>query len=466
MQIFLGEINYVIMAQNFSHEVETTVNALLQVGDRVVEVSKEHVITKIWDSYLSTMGNSYQYLGKSILQLGTESILKQCDDLITRSFALKDNNYIQYHVQDEKKPASYSIRILAIHPHEDYLFVVIKNLSSKEGIEIVEDKWKLALDAAGDGVWDLNMQTGKIVFSSKWHDIFGYDTTDISKWDDWSSRIHPDDKGGYLKNMEDYLAGKTPCYSVEQRYLCKDGTYKWILSRGVVIARTNDGKPLRAVGTHHDIHEKKIAEEALKTSRETFASAFDHSGIGIALISPDGKWLDVNNVICEMTGFTKEELLKLTHLDVTYPDDKGIDSGLIEQMLDKDIYTYTIEKRYLSKQKKIVYGLLTVSLVWNGDNTPKFFITQVIDITKKKELENELRKKNTELEAVRVSLTNKIHKFDKVADLKSMTEKIRELVEATQSKYKGDESLKLLGEYSNSLNDALANLLAGTNTKG
>ncbi len=62
--------------------------------------------------------------------------------------------------------------------------------------------------------------------------------------------------------------------------------YKWILSRGVVVSKTNDGKPARALGPHHDIHDKKTAEEALKTSKEVFASAFDNSGIGIALIAP------------------------------------------------------------------------------------------------------------------------------------------------------------------------------------
>ena len=288
-----------------------------------------------------------------------------------------------------------------------------QNFSSKEESGIVEDKWKLALDAAGDGMWDLNMETGEMSFSEKWHDIFGYDPAEVSKWDDWSAKIHPGDQQHYKQKVADCIAGKLKFYSVEQRYLCKDGTYKWILSRGVIIARAADGTPLRAVGTHHDINDNKLAEEALRASEEMFASAFDYSGIGIALIGPDGKWLDVNSVICEMTGYTKDELLLLNHRDVTHPADIDNDSGLVEQMLDKDIYTYTIEKRYLSKEKKIVYGLLTVSLVWNNNNTPKFFITQVIDITRKKELENELRKKNSELEAITATLTRKIRDLEK-----------------------------------------------------
>ena len=467
------------MAQNSSHEVETIVNALLQVSDRVVEVSKYHVITKIWDSYLSTLGSSYQYIGKQIIDLANENIVKQCDDLVAKSFALRDNNFIQYTTSGGHSTSTYSIRILAIHPDKDFLFVVIKNLSTKEGIEMVEDKWRLALDAAGDGMWDLNMQTGKIFFSPKWHDIFGYNSSEISSWDTWASKIHPEDHPKYKKKVEDYVAGLTSSYSVEQRFLCKDGTYKWILSRGVIISKTSDGKPLRAIGTHHDINDKKIAEEALKTSRETFASAFDHSGIGIALIGPDGKWVDVNGVICEMTGYPKEELMKLTHYDVTYPADRDIDRGLIDQMLDKDIYTYSIEKRYLSKDKKIVMGLLTVSLVWNSDNTPKFFITQVIDITKKKELENQIKRKNAELEAARASLLKKVNQLEELNhvianNLKGPADKIKSLSDGLLHKNKTgkmgsagvpndnlteDEALHIISENSESLIDVLSALM-------
>lgn len=469
------------MAQNHAHEVETIVNALLQVSDRVVEVSHNHIITKIWDSYLSTLGSSYQYLGKTILNLSNESIVKQCDDLVTRSFALRDNSYIQYHLPGEKA-TTYSIRILAIHPNPDYLFVVIKNLSAKEGIELVEDKWRLALDAAGDGVWDLNLQTGKMSFSAKWHEIFGYDMSEITKRDDWVAKIHPDDKKRYEKCVDDYFAGKTPSYSAELRFLCKDGQYKWILSRGVAISKTDDGKPLRAIGTHHDINEKKLAEEALKISEETFSRVFSNSGIGIALIEPGGKWLDVNEVICKMTGYSKAELMKLTHLDVTHPEDREIDAGLVEQMLRKDIYNYTIEKRYLSRDKKIVFGLLAVSLVWDSNDNPKFFICQVIDITKKKELENEVRRKNAELETARVNLLNKVERLEKlnnliVNNLKSPADNIKMLSDAllhhdASGLHVGgraltqDEAFGLINESSSSLVNSLTSIIGSVDNKG
>lgn len=403
--------------EHYFQEVETIVNALLQVSDRVVEVSKDHVITKIWDSNAANLGSKYQYIGMRVPDLSNESIVKQCDELVTRCFALRNNSSIQYTTTFNNIPTTFSIRILAIHPNKDFAFATIKNLTQKDGLEIVEDKWKLALDAAGDGMWDLNMQTDKIYFSPKWQDIFGYNSSDVPTLAVWSTKIHPDDFERYKHAAAEYLEGKSPSYSIEIRFRCKDGRYKWILSRGVVVSRAPDGKPLRAIGTHHDINDQKTAEQELKMSRDIFASAFNHSGIGIALIDVDTKWVDINEVLVRMTGYTKPELMKLTHYDVTLPEDREIDRGLINQMLRKEIETYTIEKRYLSKDKKVIVGLLNVSLVWNSDDTPKFFICQVIDITKKKEMENEIKAKNAELEQTKGSLVNKVRQLEELNNI-------------------------------------------------
>ncbi len=84
------------MVVDIAREVEIIVNALLQVSDKVVEVSKDHTITRIWDSPSTTIGNSDQYIGKKIADVRNDSIVKQCDDLVARSFAVRDNGYIQY----------------------------------------------------------------------------------------------------------------------------------------------------------------------------------------------------------------------------------------------------------------------------------------------------------------------------------------------------------------------------------
>ena len=118
--------------------------------------------------------------------------------------------------------------------------------------------WKLALESAGDGVWDWHVQAGIEYFSDRYLRLYGFEPGDIEATPEaFDARTHPDDLVQMGKDREDHFAGRTPVYRNEHRVLARDGTWKWILSRGMVIARDADGRPLRMVGTHTDITERK-----------------------------------------------------------------------------------------------------------------------------------------------------------------------------------------------------------------
>ncbi len=130
-----------------------------------------------------------------------------------------------------------------------------------------ESKWRIAVDRVGDGMWELDLKTGKMSFSDKWQDIFGYSNDDLlNDITLWGQKIHPDDYAISVKKFEDIFTGVTSDYCCEVRYQCKDGGYKWILSRGVVASRNEKGEPLNMIGTHQDIQERKLAEEAQKVN--------------------------------------------------------------------------------------------------------------------------------------------------------------------------------------------------------
>ena len=264
------------MVKTRAKDIETVANALLQLSDIVAEVSKDHVITRIWESASYKLADTTRFLGKQIIEAGNEKILGEIDGLVAKSFESRDNGSIEYTISHEQYTATYSIRVLPIHPDKEFLFVVIKNLSKKEGVSLIEDKWKLALDAAGDGMWDVNLQTDKIYFSDKWHEEFGYSSAEISTRTQWASKVHPDDMLHYMKLREDYLSGKTPSFTVEFRYLCKDGSYKWILSRGIAVSFTPDGKPLRFLGTQTDITDRKISEERYSGAAELLSKLINN----------------------------------------------------------------------------------------------------------------------------------------------------------------------------------------------
>jgi diguanylate cyclase (GGDEF)-like protein/PAS domain S-box-containing protein len=124
-----------------------------------------------------------------------------------------------------------------------------------------EARWKLVLESVGDGLWDLQVQTGLEYLSPSLLRMHGFDPTDTSlSVATPGDRIHPDDLVQMLQDRQAHLDGLTPTYSSEHRIQCKDGSWKWVLSRGIVISRDAQGKALRMIGIHTDITKRKQAE--------------------------------------------------------------------------------------------------------------------------------------------------------------------------------------------------------------
>jgi len=121
-----------------------------------------------------------------------------------------------------------------------------------------EERWSFALEGAGEGVWDWNMVTNKVQYSKRWKEMIGFKEDEISdSLEEWSSRVHPDDLPNVMTDVTANIEGKTVSFSNEHRFRQKDGTYKWIHDRGMVVERDASGCPTRMVGTHSDISERK-----------------------------------------------------------------------------------------------------------------------------------------------------------------------------------------------------------------
>lgn len=119
------------------------------------------------------------------------------------------------------------------------------------------------------------MQTNEVFRSISWKIMLGFEPHEIrDTFSEWETRVHPEDLPRAQAEVERHLKGHTTAYSSEYRIRCKDGTYKWILDQGKVMSRTPDRKPLRVIGTHSDISERKKAEQDIRESAERFAGIF------------------------------------------------------------------------------------------------------------------------------------------------------------------------------------------------
>lgn len=140
---------------------------------------------------------------------------------------------------------------------------------SAQLLEASEERWKRALEGASQAVWDWNVVTGEVIFSPEWKAMLGYEPEEIgNQLSEWESRVHPDDLARVMAEVDRHLKGETTIYACEHRVRCKDGSFKWILDRGKVTQRAPDGKALRMVGTHSDIHRRKQAEERSRIQRD------------------------------------------------------------------------------------------------------------------------------------------------------------------------------------------------------
>lgn len=148
--------------------------------------------------------------------------------------------------------------------------------------------------------------------------------------------------------------------------------------------------------THSNMFDSKANASIDFSIDALFASAFHYAAIGMALVAPAGAWINVNKSFCSIVGYTEEELYSMTFQDITHPEDLEADLEYVKQMLAGTINTYKMEKRYYHKDRHIVDVLLSVSMVHNMDGTPAFFISQIQDITRNKQLEAELVRIATE----------------------------------------------------------------------
>jgi PAS domain S-box-containing protein len=272
-------------------------------------------------------------------------------------------------------------------------FVVDEQKKIEAALRSAEDRYELAIDAARLPVWEYDVARDACVSNAYWHQLLGHDITEaeaLRRVETWLSDIHPDDAGRHSHVFSRGAADATGFFQSEFRIRTAAGEYKWLLDRGRVVERAPDGAPRKVMGISLDIDARKRMETALRESEERFRGAFEFAVIGKAIVAPDGRWMRVNRALCEIVGYTAEELLATAFQAITHPDDLDADMEYLRQMLDGSRSHYDMEKRYFHKDGHIVWILLSVSLVRDDAGQPMYFVSQIQDITDRKHAEQKL----------------------------------------------------------------------------
>jgi len=203
---------------------------------------------------------------------GARAIHVQKRDDYTRNPVYRDMSAARELHGRRKDGSEFPVEIrLSPQDTEDGMRIIstVRDISErKRAIQALldsEQRWQFALEGARDGVWDWNLVTNEVYFSRRWKEMLGYEEHEIANLlEEWDKRVHPEDKARAYADIEKHLKGETPYYQNEHRLLCKDGTYKWILDRGMVVGRDAGGKATRLIGTHTDITGRKQDEATIR----------------------------------------------------------------------------------------------------------------------------------------------------------------------------------------------------------
>jgi PAS domain S-box-containing protein len=192
-------------------------------------------------------------------------------------------------------------------------------------------------------------------------------------------RVHPDDQPALAAQ----IARLDPTGRATFRVLDGRGTWRWVEATGR-LQLDAEGAPSSVVLVTRDVTRDRAEEAARRESEVRFRHAFEDAPIGMALVAPDGRWLRVNQSLCDIVGYDADTLAGLTFQDVTHPDDLQTDLALMREILAGARRTYQMEKRYFHRDGHIVWILLSVSLVRDDAGAPRYFVSQIQDITQQK----------------------------------------------------------------------------------
>ncbi|HEY4789348.1 MAG TPA: PAS domain S-box protein, partial [Bacteroidales bacterium] len=225
-----------------------------------------------------------------------------------------------------------------------------------------EERYRLVIKASNDGIWDWDIESDYVYYSPRWKQMIGYENHELENTlDTWIRTIHPDDLATARQLLKEHFEENKP-YDFIARFFHKNGSLRWIQVKGFAL-RDENGKPFRMIGNHTDITDKKLAEDELRESQLRFRVAFLTSpdAININRLS-DGMYIDINEGFTRLSGWTKDEIIGRTSLEINIWG-SGEDRIKLVRALKKDGICDNLEAQFRGKDGSLRTCLMSAQLI-------------------------------------------------------------------------------------------------------
>lgn len=244
---------------------------------------------------------------------------------------------------------------------------------------------QMVIDGCAAGSWEWNVRTGQMRVNERWAAIAGYALDELQpiSADTFERLVHPDDLPRSVRLLRAHLEGRSDAYECLLRMRHRLGHWVWVQDRGRVYERDARGQPVWMAGAHTDVSDLQQARAEARRAERKFAGAFSSAALGMALVSLEGQWLEVNDALCQLLGYARSELMQVDFRRLTHPDDADgdLDLDLVLGLLQGQHAHFHLEKRYLRRDGSTLWARLSVSLVRDERSEPLYFVAQIQDLT-------------------------------------------------------------------------------------
>jgi two-component system, cell cycle sensor histidine kinase and response regulator CckA len=283
--------------------------------------------------------------------------------------------------------------------------VIADITQQKQAVEALrqsEQQLRAIFEQAAVGIVQASCDGKPLMVNQKFCELVGYSEAELRRMTLMDITC-PEDIDLSLNNLQQLFNGETRAPMIEKVYVRSNGT-RVSAKVSVSAVRDGSGNPLYCIGIVEDTTERKHAEQALRESEQRFRAIFEYAAVGIAQISLDGKWLMVNQRLCDILGYSQTELRDLTIDEITFADDLEPTLTGRRSMLSGECEPYVLEKRYVRKDRALVWARVSVSLVRDASGNPEYFLSVIEDISERKHAEQALLRLATAVEQAAESI--------------------------------------------------------------